>query len=180
MKKFLFFLLTSPNSCLKVGKRVEKWEIGGLVGMFEGAAALNLDAKGRLAIPARHRETLHTAAAGSLILTAHPHRCLLLYPAPAWQPIRDQVLKASSLDPRAASIKRVLVGNARTEELDTAGRLLVAPELREYAQFQKTVFLVGMGSHFEIWSEAGWKQQNDLAAEALLGDLPPGLGDLVL
>jgi MraZ protein len=148
--------------------------------MFEGAAALNLDAKGRLAIPSRHREALVAAAEGSLVLTAHPHRCLLLYPLPAWQPIRDQILKASSLDPRAASIKRVLVGNARTEELDAAGRILVAPELRAYAQFEKTVFLVGMGSHFEIWGEAGWKQQNDLAAQALTGDLPPGFGDLVL
>ncbi|MBL8417098.1 MAG: division/cell wall cluster transcriptional repressor MraZ, partial [Dechloromonas sp.] len=120
------------------------------------------------------------AAEGSLVLTAHPHRCLLLYPSPAWQPIRDQILKASSLDSRTAAIKRVLVGNARSEALDSAGRLLVAPELREYAQFEKTVYLVGMGSHFEIWSEAGWKQQNDLAAEVLSGDLPPGFGDLVL
>lgn len=148
--------------------------------MFEGATALSVDAKGRLAIPARHREPLLAAAEGALVLTAHPHRCLLLYPSPAWQPIRDQILKASSLDTRAASIKRVLVGNARTEELDSAGRILFAPELRDYANLEKTVYLVGMGSHFEIWSEAGWKQQNDLAAEALSGDLPPGFGDLVL
>ncbi|MDR1996627.1 division/cell wall cluster transcriptional repressor MraZ [Azonexus sp.] len=149
--------------------------------MFEGATALSLDTKGRLAIPARHRESLLAAAEGSLVLTAHPHRCLLLYPAPAWQPIRDQILKASSLDPRAAPIKRVLVGNARTEELDSAGRILVAPELREYAQLEKTVYLVGMGSHFEIWSEAAWKQQNDLAAEVMSsGELPGCFGDLVL
>ena len=148
--------------------------------MFEGAVAISLDAKGRLAIPARHREPLLAAAEGSLVLTAHPHRCLLLYPAPAWQPIRDQILKASSLDSRAAAVKRVLMGNARTEELDSAGRLLVAQELREYAKLEKTVYLVGMGSHFEIWSEAGWRQQNDLAAEVLSGDLPPGFGDLVL
>ena len=148
--------------------------------MFEGAAAISLDAKGRLAIPARHRDALLAAGEGSLVLTAHPHRCLLLYPAPAWQPIRDQILKASSLDPRAAAIKRVMVGNARTEVPDTAGRLLIASELREYAGFEKTVYLVGMGSHFEIWSESGWKRQNDLAAEALSGELPAGLGDLVL
>ena len=148
--------------------------------MFEGAAAISLDAKGRLAIPARHREPLLAAAEGSLVLTAHPHRCLLLYPSPAWQPIRDQILRASSLDSRAAAIKRVLVGNARTEALDSAGRLLVAQELREYDKLDKTVYLVGMGSHFEIWSEAGWRKQNDLAAEALSGDLPPGFGDLVL
>jgi MraZ protein len=149
--------------------------------MFEGATALNLDAKGRLAIPARHRESLLAVAEGALVLTAHPHRCLLLYPAPAWQPIRDQILKASSLDPRAAPIKRVLVGNARTEEVDSAGRILVAPELREYAQLEKTVYLVGMGSHFEIWSEAAWKQQNDLAAEVMAsGELPGCFGDLAL
>ncbi len=148
--------------------------------MFEGAAALSLDAKGRLAIPARHRDALLAAGEGSLILTAHPHGCLLLYPEPAWQPVRDQILKASSLDRRAAAIKRVMVGNARTESPDSAGRILIAPELREYAQFEKSVYLVGMGTHFEIWSEAGWKQQNDLAAEALSGDLPPGFGDLVL
>ncbi len=148
--------------------------------MFEGAAALSLDAKGRLAIPARHRESLLAAGEGSLVLTAHPHRCLLLYPAPAWQPIRDRILKGSSLDPRTASIKRVMVGNARTETPDAAGRLLIAPELRDYAHFEKTVYMVGMGSHFELWSEAGWKRQNDLAAEALSGDLPPGFGDLVL
>ena len=148
--------------------------------MFEGAAALSLDAKGRLAIPARHRESLLAAAEGSVVLTAHPHRCLLLYPSPAWQPSRDQILKGSSLNPAIASIKRVLVGNARTEELDSAGRILVAPELREYANLQKTVYLVGMGTHFEIWSETGWKQQNDLAAEVMSGELPPGFGDLVL
>ncbi len=148
--------------------------------MFEGAAALNLDAKGRLAIPARHRDALIAAGNGELVLTAHPHKCLLLYPAPAWQPIRDQILKASSLDPRAAAIKRVRVGNARTEGPDSAGRLLLVPELRAYAQLEKTVYLVGMGSHFEIWSEAGWQAQNELAAEALSGELPAGLADLVL
>ena len=105
--------------------------------MFEGATALSLDAKGRLAIPARYREPLLAAAEGSLVLTAHPHRCLLLYPSPAWQPIRDQILKGSSLNPAIASIKRVLVGNARSEELDSAGRILVANELREYAHLEK-------------------------------------------
>lgn len=148
--------------------------------MFEGAVSLSLDAKGRLAIPARYREALASASDGSLVLTAHPHRCLLLYPAPAWQPIRDQFLKTSSLDPRTAAIKRVIVGNARTEVPDAAGRLLVAPELRAYAQLEKTVYLVGMGPHFEIWSEAGWQQQNDLAAEVMAGELPPGFEGISL
>ena len=147
--------------------------------IFQGAAALSLDAKGRLAIPARHREALVTASGGELVLTAHPHRCLLLYPAPAWEPIRDKVLAASGFNAQAAGIKRLLVGNAREETMDSAGRLLIAPELRRFAQLEKQVWLVGQGSHFEIWSDAGWQKQQDAIFE--MGDqLPPDLAGLAL
>ena len=148
--------------------------------MFQGATALSLDAKGRLAIPARHREALLDASAGQLVLTAHPHRCLLLYPAVAWEPIRDKVLAASSLNPKSAAIKRLLVGNARDEALDSAGRLLVSPELRLFAQFDKQIWLVGQGTHFEIWSDAGWQQQQDVFLGMGDQSLPPGLEDLAL
>jgi len=148
--------------------------------MFQGATALSLDAKGRLAVPARHREALVSASEGQLVLTAHPHRCLLLYPAPAWEPIRDKVLAASSLDPRAAAIKRLLVGNARDESMDSAGRLLVSPELRLFAQLEKQVWLVGQGTHFEIWSDAGWRQQQEVFLGMADQLLPPGLEDLAL
>jgi MraZ protein len=148
--------------------------------MFQGAAALSLDAKGRLAIPARHREALAAAANGQLVLTAHPHRCLLLYPLTEWEPIRSKVLAASSFNPQSAAIKRLLVGNARDEAMDSAGRLLIAPELRQFAQLEKQVWLVGQGSHFEIWSDAGW--QNQLDTIVAMGDqaLPPDLEDLAL
>lgn len=148
--------------------------------MFQGAAALNLDVKGRLAIPVRHRDALASAADGRLVLTAHPHRCLLLYPEPAWEPIRDKVLAASSLNLQSAAIKRLLVGNAREEAMDAAGRLLIAPELRQFAALEKQVWLVGQGTHFEIWSDLGWQQQQE--AVFALGDqfLPPGLEDLAL
>ncbi|HOL63778.1 MAG TPA: division/cell wall cluster transcriptional repressor MraZ [Accumulibacter sp.] len=148
---------------------------------FQGSAALNLDAKGRIAIPTRYREALALAANGLLILTTHPHRCLVLYPEPAWEPIRDKILAASSLNPRSAMIKRLLVGNAREEEMDAAGRLLIAPELRSFAQLEKEVRLVGQGSHFEIWSDAGWQAQQEMYL-SLSGDesLPRDLEDLAL
>ncbi|MBE2258029.1 MAG: division/cell wall cluster transcriptional repressor MraZ [Candidatus Accumulibacter sp.] len=148
--------------------------------MFQGAAALSLDVKGRLAIPVRHREVLASAAEGRLILTAHPHRCLLLYPEAAWEPIRDKLLTFSSFNQQAAAIKRLLIGNAREERMDAAGRLLIAPELRQFALLEKQVWLVGQGSHFEIWSDGGWQQQQE--AVFALGDqfLPPGLEDLAL
>ena len=141
--------------------------------MFQGAAELSLDAKGRLAIPARHREALAAAANGTLVLTVNPQGCLLLYPLPDWEPIRDKILRAPSFDPRSAALKRVLVGNARNEEMDAAGRVLLASELRDQAGLEKTVWLVVMGTHFEIWSDSGWKQQRAVAAAALQGDAPP-------
>jgi len=148
--------------------------------MFQGAATLNLDAKGRLVVPARHREGLALPANGSLVLTAHPHRCLLLYPLPAWEPIRDKVLAAPSLEQQSAFLKRLLVGFAREEEMDSAGRLLIAPELRQYAGLDKLVWLIGQGNHFEIWSDEGWQKQQE--AIFALGDklLPPGLENLTL
>ena len=148
--------------------------------MFQGAAALNLDAKGRMAVPARHRDALLALAEGRLVLTAHPHRCLLLYPAPAWEPIRDKILAAPSLETQSAMLRRLLVGFAVDAEMDAAGRVLVSPELRQFAALEKQVWLVGQGSHFEIWSDAGWKQQQD--AIFALGDklLPPGLENLTL
>lgn len=148
--------------------------------MFQGAAALNLDAKGRMAIPARHRDSLASLSNGRLVLTAHPHRCLLLYPQAAWEPIREKILAAPSLETQSAMLRRLLVGFAVDAELDNAGRLLVAPELRGYAGLEKQVWLVGQGSHFEIWSDAGWKSQQE--AIFTLGDklLPPGLETLSL
>jgi MraZ protein len=105
--------------------------------MFQGAAQLNLDAKGRMAIPSRHRDALLSAAAGRVILTAHPHRCLLLYPQPAWEPISAQILAAPSLEPQSAMLRRLLVGFAVDTDMDGAGRILVAPELRRYAGLEK-------------------------------------------
>lgn len=149
--------------------------------MFQGAAALSLDAKGRLAIPSRHRDALMNQCGGNLVVTAHPHGCLLVYPLPDWEPIRDQILAAPGLNQQAALLKRLLVGNARDEEMDAAGRVLIAPELREWAKLDKQVRLVGQGKHFELWAEDAWlKQQAEAAALFASGELPAGFENLSL
>ena len=148
--------------------------------MFRGATALTLDAKGRLAVPVRHREALHVQGGGRLVLTAHPHRCLLLYPQPEWEPIQQKIMALPSLDKQASLLQRLLVGFAEDVEMDGAGRVLISPVLREFAGLEKQVMLVGQGSHFEVWSEASWRAQLE---EALAqGDrvLPPELGNLAL
>lgn len=147
--------------------------------MFQGAAALSLDAKGRLAIPAKHRDAL-AVQDGQVVITAHPHRCLLVYPVPAWIPIRDQVLAAPSLDAKAAMLKRLLVGYAQDESLDAAGRVLIAPSLRQFAQLEKQVWLVGQGSHFELWSDVRWQEQQEKMLALATEGLPPGFESLAL
>lgn len=149
--------------------------------MFQGATALSLDAKGRLAIPARHRDALLAQCEGRLVVTAHPHGCLLVYPLPDWEPIRAQILAAPGLNQQAALLKRLLVGNARDEDMDAAGRVLIAPELREWAKLDKQVRLVGQGKHFELWADEAWlKQQAEAAALFASGELPAGFENLSL
>lgn len=147
--------------------------------MFQGTVALSLDAKGRIAVPAKHRDALVPDGA-PLVITAHPHRCLLVYPHSVWEPISNQISAMPGLDVRSATLKRLLVGHAQTEELDAAGRVLVAPSLRQWAGLEKQLWLVGVGSHLELWSDAGWQQQQ-AAMLALDGDaLPAGFESLSL
>ncbi|MCC7079966.1 MAG: division/cell wall cluster transcriptional repressor MraZ [Burkholderiales bacterium] len=148
--------------------------------MFQGASELNLDAKGRLVVPAEHRELLLAQAEGRLVATAHPHRCLLLYPRPAWEPIRAQIMGLSSLDRQTSLVQRLLVGFAKDVEMDSAGRLLIPPELRRFGLLEKHVVLVGQGSHFEIWNNEAWGQE--IAQVVVQGDrpLPPGMEKLSL
>ena len=80
--------------------------------MFSGATNLSMDVKGRLAVPAKHRDALLTQSAGNVVLTAHPHGCLLLYPQPAWEPIESKLTGLSSFNPQTSAIKRMIIGQA--------------------------------------------------------------------
>ena len=59
--------------------------------MFQGASALNLDAKGRMSVPAKHRDALLVQGEGRVTLTKHPDGCLLLFPRPEWESFRSKV-----------------------------------------------------------------------------------------
>ena len=147
--------------------------------MFRGATALNLDAKGRLVVPTRHRDALLGQSGGSLVMTAHPHRCLLLYPLAAWEPIEQKINSLPSFDPVASSWKRLLLGHAEEMPLDASGRLLVSPVLRELAGLEKQAMLVGQGGHFELWSMEGWRSQMERALSPENG-LPAALENFSL
>ena len=143
--------------------------------MFQGAAQLNLDSKGRLAIPARHRDMLLANCAGNLVLTADPDKCLLIYPQPEWQPIRDKLNKLSSFNSKSRQLQRLLVGYANDEVMDGAGRVLIPPTLRSYAALDKHVMLVGQGNKFELWDEAKWLALQEAGLSFMDGEWPPEL-----
>jgi MraZ protein len=148
--------------------------------MFQGAAQLNLDGKGRLAIPARHRDILLAHCAGQLVLTADADGCLLLYPQPEWQPIREKLMQLSAFSPRIRSLQRFLVGHAEDVVMDAAGRVLISPTLRNYAVLDKRVMLVGQGNKFEVWDEARWQTQHEKMSGFTDGNLPPELEGFTL
>jgi len=147
--------------------------------MFQGAQSLSLDAKGRLAVPTRHREALQGGAQGKLVLTAHPHRCLVLYPEDSWSPIRERLMTFPSVDPVASLWKRLMVGYAEVLEIDASGRVLISPELRRFAAIERQVMMVGQGSHFELWSQDAWEKQLDQLA-TVNDKVPMGMENFVL
>lgn len=131
--------------------------------MFQGASALNLDAKGRMSIPARHRDALSVQCEGRVTLTRHPHGCLLFFPRPVWETHREQI---AAWPMSARAWQRIFLGNASDVEMDSAGRILVAPELRNAVGLTRDVMLLGMGSHFELWDAARLAQDESQAVAA--------------
>jgi MraZ protein len=148
--------------------------------MFQGAAQLNLDSKGRFAIPARHRDMLLAHCEGQLVLTADADGCLLLYPQPEWTPIREKLMQLSAFNPRIRALQRFLVGHAEDVVMDAAGRVLVSATLRNYAVLDKRVMFVGQGNKFELWDESRWQVQNEKMSGFTEGDLPPELEGFTL
>ena len=143
--------------------------------MFRGVTHLALDNKGRLAIPARHRDALLHQGDGKLVLTADPSHCLLLYPLPNWEPIQQRLMALSGFNERIRGLQRLLVGHADDVQLDGAGRILVPPALRQYAALDKRVVLVGQGQKFELWDETKWLERTSQAIAFPAGGLPPEL-----
>jgi MraZ protein len=144
-------------------------------GVFRGISQLNLDVKGRLAVPARHRDALVERSGGRLVITADADRCLLIYPLPDWELIQQKLEGLSNLDPRVRELQRRLIGFAVDVEMDGAARVLISPALREYAQLDKAVVLVGQGRKFELWNKDQWDQMISRAGGFGAGGLPSEL-----
>jgi MraZ protein len=143
--------------------------------VFRGVTALTIDNKGRLAMPARYRDVLQVQADGKLVVTADSASCLLIYPAPDWEPIQARLMGLSSFNPRTRDLQRLLVGNASDVEIDSAGRILLPAPLRKFAGLDKNVALVGQGARFELWDDTKWAAQMEQSIALNENGIPPEL-----
>lgn len=130
--------------------------------MLRGVHSLAIDAKGRIAVPSRYRAGLETIAGNEMVVTIDTEsKCLLLYPLPEWEVVQEKISALSSFNKAARRIQRLLIGHATDVEIDASGRLLISGPLREYAELDKKVVLLGQGNKFELWSETLWQQARD-------------------
>lgn len=126
--------------------------------MFRGINAINVDSKGRLAIPSRYRDGL----GGSVVVTIDTEEpCLLLYPVSQWQTIEASLQRLPSFNVHTRRIQRLLIGHATDIHIDGNGRALLPPLLREYASLEKRVVMIGQGNKFEIWDESAWQTRRE-------------------
>ena len=151
--------------------------------MFRGVQHINMDAKGRLAMPARQREPLMAQGDGQLVATIDTQsQCLFLYPLPVWEKIEQEIQELPALNPAVKRFQRLVIGYATDLELDGNGRILLPAPLREYAALEKKVVLVGQGKKLELWSEDLWlaEREKALAESGLDAELPQELMSLTL
>jgi len=139
--------------------------------VFFGETAINLDAKGRLAIPVRYRESLKEECENRMVLTysAFDAGSLWLYLEQEWERVRDEVMALPSFDADHRSLQRRLVGSATALEPDGSGRILLPPSLRDSTGMEKRIVMLGMGKRFEIWNETTLNQKR---VEENLGESP--------
>ncbi|MDG6266716.1 division/cell wall cluster transcriptional repressor MraZ [Glaesserella parasuis] len=134
--------------------------------MFRGATSISIDSKGRIAIPTRYRAELLERHHGAFVCTVDIRQpCLLLYPLHEWEIVEQKLLALSNFDPAQRRIQRVMQGFATECEMDSAGRILLSPTLRQHAQLEQQIMLVGQLNKFEIWQDQQWQKQisEDLA-----------------
>ncbi|AEK59297.1 MULTISPECIES: division/cell wall cluster transcriptional repressor MraZ [Acidithiobacillus] len=152
--------------------------------MFRGTHRHSLDGKGRLSVPARFRDWLASHCDGQLVVTIDPfsqtqeERCLVAYPLPHWEALEQRVASLPGNNPTARRFQRLFIGHSEELRLDAQARILLSPGLRQFANLEKDVVLVGQIEKFEIWDAVRWdaSQENWLAAREDFSSL----GDLVL
>lgn len=132
--------------------------------MFLGRYHHTVDAKGRLSIPGKYRDVLARREGGGLVVTKDPDRCLVVLPLDEWKRLADKIKSIPGTVQVVKDYKRFVHGEAVDCTLDRQGRILIPPDLRQFAQLDRDVMLVGVDDHFEVWSLDRWESKAEQMA----------------
>ena len=141
--------------------------------MLIGEYKHTIDAKKRLAIPAKFRKELGKGA----VLTRGLDNCLALYPQKEWKTMADKLSKLPHGQTDARGFNRIILAGAADVEFDSLGRILVPDYLKEYAGLGKNIVIAGVYNRLEIWDELKWQEYKN-NVEKDVGDIAKRLGDL--
>ena len=125
---------------------------------FLGEYEVTLDPKGRFLLPVGFKKQLPEDSAAQFVINRGFERCLTLYPIKSWEPIFKEISKLNDFDPKVREFRRYFLNGAILMELDSAGRLLVPPNLKEYAGLEKDIVLASAVNKIEIWDKSKYQQ----------------------
>ena len=125
--------------------------------MFRGFQTLNLDSKGRLAMPSKYRERLSAEESGEMIVTLSTKKCLEIHPLSAWEEVEQKLMSLPTFDKNARLVRDLYFNSQHEVKLDAGGRILVPQVLRDRIGLDKQVVLSGQGRKFELWDEPVWE-----------------------
>ena len=138
--------------------------------VFRGISNLNVDSKGRIAIPTKYRNEIKSDQSeyeGQMVLTVdHADRCLVLYPMEDWLGTEEKLMSMPNLDGDVRMMKRLILGHATDVDMDGQGRIMLPALLREYANMSKKLVMIGQGNKFELWDEESWNDGCDVMIKA--------------
>ncbi|RLC26487.1 MAG: division/cell wall cluster transcriptional repressor MraZ [Deltaproteobacteria bacterium] len=143
--------------------------------MFRGSSFNTIDSKGRIIIPARFRDVIK-AGGGDGVIVTRLDKALFAYTFDQWSKIESKILAMSETSEYMRRFRRVFIGGASDCNCDKQGRILIPPVLRQYAEFEKEIVLVGQIVHFEIWSKENYEQEvvqmeEDMKKEAVSNEI---------
>ncbi len=127
--------------------------------MFRGTSFHTIDAKGRIIIPSRFREVVQESGEEHLMIS-RMDKSLFAYTFAEWGKIESKIMSLAEKSENMRRFRRVFVGGAFDCACDKQDRVLIPPILRQYAEIEKDIVLVGVLDHFEIWSREHWDDEN--------------------
>lgn len=141
--------------------------------MFLGEYQHTLDAKGRLSLPAKFRGQM----AGSYVVAKGIEKCLYVFSPAEFETFLAQLMERGDFGKDFRQVRRFFTAGAKEDELDSAGRIGIPANLREYATLERDVAVIGNGDRIEIWDAAAWAAYNG-EAESRIEELTSELADL--